>query len=332
MNNMKILKIGTRGSPLAMIQATKVAELLENLNSNLKIEIVKIKTTGDRIQNKRLSTIGGKALFTKELDIALASGKIHMAVHSIKDVETKLPPKMKIVCILKRDYADDALISNGNLKLKNLKKQAVVGTVSLRRQALLLRIRPDLRVVMIRGNVDTRLKKLDKKDVDALVLSLAGLNRLNLKHLASEVLDKKAFIPSAGQGAIAVQIYTGQNNLYSPNFLEKLLAPINCHKTFICIAAERAVLDALDGNCTTPVGAFAHLKDDKTISLSAFASTKDGIRFEQKTLLATLPNHLPSHLQNPLSSHLHNIDTATELGGKIGMHLRIVMGDDFDKI
>jgi hydroxymethylbilane synthase len=256
----KIL-IGTRGSPMALCQTERVRERLVTANPELDvadaIELVRIRTTGDRVQDRPLADIGGKGLFAKEIDIALLDGRIDLAVHSLKDLETWLPTGIEIACILPRDDPRDALLARKAASLLELPEGAIVGTASLRRQAQLLRQRPDLRIVPIRGNAETRIRKLDAGEVDATLLALCGLQRIGLAHLATEVLPRELMLPAVGQGAIAVECRTGDDRI------QQLLAPLHDGASAACVAAERALLAALDGSCHTPIAALAEIFGDR---------------------------------------------------------------------
>src|SRR6516165_8035202 len=203
------LRIGTRGSPMALRQTALVRDRLLMAHPDLAaagaVEIVTIRTTGDRVQDRRLAEIGGKGLFTKEIEEALFAGRIDLAVHSLKDVETWLPDGLEIACVLPRDDPRDAFVSIEAASLAVLPQGAVIGTASLRRQAQLLRRRPDLRVVPIRGNVNTRLRKLDSGEVDAMVLALCGLERLGMAGHATGILSPDVMLPAVGQGGLAIE-------------------------------------------------------------------------------------------------------------------------------
>src|SRR5215472_11469270 len=239
------LRIGTRGSPMALCQAALVRDRLVAAHPGLAaagaVEIVTIRTTGDRVQDRRLAEIGGKGLFTKEIEEALFAGRIDLAVHSLKDVETWLPEGLEIACVLARDDPRDAFLSIQAASLAALPQGAGIGTASLRRQAQLLRLRPDLRIVPIRGNVDTRLKKLQAGEIDAIVLALCGLERLDFTDQASEILPRETMLPAVGQGALAIECRADDGAVQ--RLVEGLHDPI----TSACVGAERAMLAALDG-------------------------------------------------------------------------------------
>jgi hydroxymethylbilane synthase len=233
------------------------------------VEIVTIRTTGDRVQDRRLAEIGGKGLFTKEIEEALFAGRIDIAVHSLKDVETWLPDGLEIACVLARDDPRDAFLSMQAPSLATLPKDAKIGTASLRRQAQLLRRRPDLVVVPIRGNVNTRLKKLDSGDVDAMVLALCGLERLGLAEHATEILSRDVMLPAVGQGALAIECRAEDDRLW------RLLEPLHDPGSAACVKAERAMLAALDGSCRTPIAGLAELDGDRLV-LEGLLLTPDG--------------------------------------------------------
>ena len=255
MTDPSVLAIGTRGSPLALAQAHQTQELLaEALGLDLaQVPLRIIRTTGDAIQDRPLSEAGGKGLFTKELDIALLSGAIDLAVHSAKDLPTWLPEGVAIAGYLPREDVRDAFISHRAARLQDLPHGALVGSASLRRQAQVRRLRPDLRVGLMRGNVETRLAKLERGEADATLLAVAGLRRLGLEHRAPAVLDTDSFLPAVGQGAIALAIRAGDSRV------EAAVAPILDAATGHALAAERAFLAVLDGSCRTPIAGHARL-------------------------------------------------------------------------
>lgn len=249
------LVIGTRGSPLALAQAHETQDRLVAAHGftveHLPLSI--IKTTGDAIQDRPLSEAGGKGLFTKELDIALLNGSIDLAVHSAKDLPTVLPEGIAVAGYLPREDVRDAFISRRYASLKDLPEGAVVGSASLRRQAELRRLRPDLKVTLLRGNVQTRLAKLDRGEVDATLLAMAGLRRLGMTDHVTAILDINEFLPAVGQGAIAITIRTGDERVRAA------LRPILDAPTGHALAAERAFLTVLDGSCRTPIAGHARI-------------------------------------------------------------------------
>jgi hydroxymethylbilane synthase len=253
------LRIGTRGSPLALAQAHETRDRLAAAHAALAapdaIEIVVIQTSGDRFQSGPLADLGGKGLFTKEIEEALLSGSIDMAVHSMKDVPTVLPDGLEIVCVLPREDPRDALLSVSAPRLAALPKGAIVGTASLRRKAILLNRRPDLEIVPFRGNVNTRMRKLAAGEVDATLLAVAGLNRLGKADAVTEALSPEDMLPAVCQGAIGIECRADDAATRA------LLAAIDHAPTARRIAAERALLAGLDGSCRTPIAALAEPAD-----------------------------------------------------------------------
>jgi hydroxymethylbilane synthase len=247
------LRIGTRGSPLALAQTALVRGRLAIAHDLApeRIEVRTIRTTGDTIRDRPLSELGGKGLFTKEIEEALAAGDVDLAVHSAKDMPTLLPAGLIIAAVLPREDPRDVFISRKVNSLRELPAAAVVGTASLRRQALVKRLRPDLEVVPFRGNVETRLRKLDAGEVDATLLALAGLKRLGLADAATATLAADEFIPAVGQGIIAIE--AREEDAATRN----LLAAINDADSMTALVAERAFLAVLDGSCRTPIAGHA---------------------------------------------------------------------------
>lgn len=257
-NTTRLLKIGTRGSPLALAQAHETRDRLMAAHGMAaeRFEIVVIKTTGDAVQDRSLSEIGGKGLFTKEIEEALLDGSIDIAVHSMKDMPTLLPDGLELSTYLPREDMRDAFISRRFDGIADLPKGAVVGTSSLRRRAQLLARRPDLRVVEFRGNVQTRLRKLDEGVAVATFLACAGLNRLGMEG-AAKPIDASDMLPAVAQGAIGIEQRSGDGAISA------LLAPLDHGETRLQLAAERAFLAALDGSCRTPIAALAQRVGDR---------------------------------------------------------------------
>lgn len=255
---MTKINIGTRGSPLALAQAYEVRDRLMVAHGLTQdaIEIHIISTEGDRIQDKALREFGGKGLFTKEIEAALIDKSIDLAVHSMKDVQTQLPDGLHITAILPREDVRDGFISNTVSSFEDLPHGAVVGTSSLRRQAQVKDRRPDLEVVTFRGSVQTRLEKLERGDVAATFLAVAGLNRLGLQEKLTAAIEPEVMLPAVAQGAIGLECRQGDERI------EALLAPLNDEETQICVTAERAFLRQLDGSCRTPIAALAILDGD----------------------------------------------------------------------
>ena len=267
----KPFRIGTRGSPLALAQASETRARLmaaHDLPEEM-FEIVVLSTTGDRVVDRPLSEIGGKGLFTLELEEQLASGELDFAVHSSKDMPTVLPEGLHISAYLPREDIRDAVIGRTAPSLTALPDGATVGTASLRRQALVRRLRPDIQVTIFRGSVGTRLRKLDEGHVDATLLAFAGLKRLAREEVVTELLDPKDFPPAPAQGAICIESRIGDKRI------DALLEAINHRPTYDAVSCERAFLMALDGSCRTPIAGYALCEGDH-IRFSGLILTPDG--------------------------------------------------------
>jgi len=292
---------------MALYQAGLVRDLLCAAHPELAtagaIELVPIRTTGDRVQTRLLAEIGGKGLFTKEIEEALLDRRIDLAVHSLKDMETVLPDGLEIGAVLARDDPRDALISRGGGGLAHLPQRARVGTASLRRRAQLLRRRGDLDVLPIRGNVDTRLAKLAGGEFDGLVLALCGLERLGKAGLASEILAPELMLPAVGQGALAIECRAGEAPVH------QLLAPLHDPASAACVAAERAMLAALDGSCRTPIAGLATIAGDR-LTLDGLLLAPDGSA-ERRDRIAGA------------------VGDAVGLGSELGARLRSGAGPEF---
>jgi hydroxymethylbilane synthase len=268
-----LFTIGTRGSPLALAQAHETQTRLAAAHGEPKerIAIRIIKVIGDQILDRALAEAGGKGLFTKEIDEAQLRGEVDLSVHSGKDLPTKLPAGLVEAGFLEREDPRDAFISLKAKTFMDLPAGAVVGTASLRRQAMVRRMRPDLRVELLRGNVQTRLAKLKSGEVDATILALAGLNRLGLAHEAASVMEADGFLPAVAQGAIGIVARAGDER-------SLVAARMICHAgTTTCVAAERAFLTVLDGSCKTPIAGFATLADGH-VTLKGLVLSPDGRR------------------------------------------------------
>ena len=251
------LKIGTRGSPLALAQAHETRRLLAYAHGcgEERFDIVIIRTSGDLIQDRALAQAGGKGLFTKEIDEAMLRGEIDVAVHSSKDLPTSLPDGIEIAGYLPREDVRDALICTRADSIAGLPPGGAFGTASLRRQAQVKRIRPDLQVGLLRGNVETRLSKVERGEIDATLLAYAGLKRLGLAHRATALLDIETFLPAVGQGAIGFTARTADSRA------KEALAPILDEPTGAALSVERAFLKVLDGSCRTPIAGHARIRD-----------------------------------------------------------------------
>lgn len=299
------LRIGTRGSPLAMVQARTVRSRLAAA-AGIKedtIELVVIRTTGDIIQDRTLAEEGGKGLFTKEIEEALLDQRVDLAVHSAKDMPTILPDGLILAACLEREDPRDVFISRKAGTLAELPRGASLGTTSPRRQAIAKRMRPDLAIVPLRGNVETRLRKLDNGDVDATLLALAGLKRLGLTEHATDIMGVEEFLPAAGQGAIGIEARAGDSRI------RELLARIDHADTSTAVVCERAFLAVLDGSCRTPIAGHA------TVS-------GDAVQFRG---LIARPDGAAAH---DISGTGHRIDAAT-IGADAGRELRHRAGPGF---
>lgn len=273
----KKIRIGTRGSPLALAQAEMVRDQLVAANHALHpdaVEIVVIKTSGDRILDRHLMTAGGKGLFTKEIEEALLAGSIDCAVHSSKDMPTALPDGLELAVFLAREDPRDAFVSPRFSHFLDLPTGATVGTASLRRRAQALRLRPDLQVVTFRGNVQTRLRKLEDGEADATFLALAGLNRLGESATATEKLTLEDFLPAPAQGAVTVEVRSDDDQM------KALLVPLHHEDTALAVQAERAFLAALDGSCRTPIAAHATRQGNLVMMQAMLLSLDGSVVFE----------------------------------------------------
>ena len=269
---LKKIKIGTRGSKLALWQSNFIADKLRAEYPTLEVEIIKITTKGDKILDSPLAKVGGKGLFTKELEIQMLDGNIDLAVHSLKDVPAQLSDDFVIAAVTEREEPFDAFVSNKYKHFRNLPAEAKIGTSSLRRSAQILSVRPDLKIENLRGNVDTRLKKLDTEDFDAIILAVAGLKRLGYENRITEILPTSIMLPAVGQGALAIE--TLKNNIEAKNII-KFLDDLNTRSV---VKAERAFLKLVDGNCQVPIGVYASI-EDKKITVEAIIVSLDGKKF-----------------------------------------------------
>ena len=304
---MKKIVIGSRGSKLALLYAEKAKQCLLN-SSNLsidEIEIKKIVTKGDQVQDKRLSEVGGKGLFSKNIEKELLDKKIDIAVHALKDMPALETKDLLTNCFLKRNDAREVLISSEGKTIENIKQNAIIGTSSFRREFQINNLRKDLKSKLIRGNVDTRIKKLKNKEYDAIILSLAGLNFLKLENQASQIFSTDEIIPSAGQGIIALQCRNDDDHIKS------LLGKINDKETAIRAIAERNVLKVLEGDCETAVGVHSKLNNGQII-LKAELFSLNG-------------------LQKFYEIGSSDIENSAELGFEIGKNLKHKAGDSYKK-
>jgi hydroxymethylbilane synthase len=292
------LKIGTRGSPLAMWQAHHVRQALLDAQPDLKVEIEIIRTTGDVSTEPPLTRIGGTGVFTKEIEDALLDRRVDLAVHSLKDLPTRLAGGLSLAAVLEREDPADALVARDGRTLSQLPAGAKVLTGSLRRRAQLLHRRPDLKIGEVRGNIQTRLKKFDESDASAIVLARAGLVRLNLAERITERFDPADFLPACGQGALAVEIRADDERL------EKLWRTLDHPPTRLATTAERAFLAALGGGCLAPVGAYGRMAGTpKNLTLTGMVAALDGSHLIRATIegaaddLVTLGERLAEQLR-----------------------------------
>ncbi|WP_092549627.1 hydroxymethylbilane synthase [Xenorhabdus koppenhoeferi] len=266
---MKTIRIATRQSPLAIWQAHYVQKQLEHFHSELKVELVPMVTRGDIILDTPLAKVGGKGLFVKELELALLEKRADIAVHSMKDVPVEFPDGLGLVTICERDDPRDAFVSVEYASLDGLPVGSIVGTSSLRRQCQLRQLRPDLVIRDLRGNVGTRLSKLDNGDYDAIILATAGLKRLGLEERIRMPLAPELLLPAVGQGAVGIECRLDDQQT------RELLEPLNHARTEICVLAERAMNSRLEGGCQVPIGSYAIWQEDK-IWLRALVGAPDG--------------------------------------------------------
>ena len=289
------VRIGTRGSPLALWQARWAATALQHRHAALKTEIVVIKTAGDRNRRDPLPQIGGKGLFVKDIEEALLRGEIEVAVHSMKDMPTDLPDGLHVSAVPRRAEVRDAFIGKGGRRLSRIDGPWRIGTGSLRRQAQLRAFSDSLQVCDLRGNVDTRLRKLRQGDVDGVVLAAAGLERLGLASEITELLPIDVMLPAAGQGALALETAIG-------HWVDVLLAPLNDPAAAAAVTAERAVLQHLGGGCSVPIAALGQCHDDR-LHVQALVSSPDGSRALRRDISG--PRAEAAALGERLAAQLH---------------------------
>ena len=307
MKNKKII-IGSRGSKLALIYAEKAREKILSYTKNFGIEEVIIKeivTKGDQVQNKRLSEVGGKGLFSKAIEVELLDNKIDIAVHALKDMPSEETEGLLTNCFLERNDPREILISKGNKHLKDLAPNSIIGTSSFRREFQIKKMRKDLECKLIRGNVDTRIKKLNENLYDAIILSYAGINALRLNQNISQIFSTSEVIPCAGQGVIALQCRNNDEELI------ELLKMVNHQLTHNSIRAERNVLKVLEGDCETAVGVFASI---------------DAGKINLETELCSLDGSKRFHLKS-----FETVDKADELGIEMGKTLKRISNNSYKK-
>jgi hydroxymethylbilane synthase len=279
----KTIRIGTRGSQLALYQAKKVKTTLEDSFPELQVELKIIKTKGDKILDVALSKIGDKGLFTKEIENELLDRSVDLAVHSLKDLPTKLPDGLKLSAVLERGEYRDALVSKNGKKLADLKAGDIVATSSLRRIAGLLKRNNQIVIKDIRGNINSRLQKMEDGYCDAMIMAAAGLQRLGLERYITEIIDPDVIMPAVSQGAIAIE-----TRLNDPE-IDLLMEKINHTATWNAITAERAFLEHLEGGCQVPLGCYSKV-DNNTLILKGFVASTDGTQFINETISGEIAN------------------------------------------
>lgn len=278
---MKKIRIGTRGSKLALWQANHIKNLLEDHNKDISFELVIIKTSGDKILDTALSKIGDKGLFTKELENALLNNEIDLAVHSMKDVPTNLDERLYISTITKREVSNDIFISNKYKTIEEMPEKSTIGTSSLRRKAQLANFRKDIDFIDIRGNVDTRLQKLDNNEYDAIILAYAGVYRLGLNNRITQKIPFEISLPAVGQGAIGIEIRV--NDDFTQNAIHK----INDLETFFCVSIERVFMNKLEGGCQIPIACQTFF-DKNNLIIKALVSDINGNKVIKEELAKNL--------------------------------------------
>lgn len=308
-----LIRIGTRRSRLALAQSGMMQRAIA-AGTGLpldRVPLVEIVTTGDRVQDRRLLEIGGKALFTKEIEEALLEGRVDVAVHSMKDVPAEQPPGLAIAAIPEREDASDAFVSAVYDGFDALPMGAILGTASLRRQAQALALRPDLQVRMLRGNVDTRLRRLAEGEFDAILLATSGLNRLGRSEVIRERLSLDAFLPAPGQGALALQ--TREDDV-GESETATWIAALNHPLTALAVAAERGAMTALEGSCRTAVGAHAALGDGRLLLTTEMLSPDGSARWRRSGMLDDVADR-------------HALQAARLLGQGLGAQVHAMAGD-----
>lgn len=277
----KVIRIGTRGSLLAWTQSSGVKDRIEAQHPGVKVELVKIVTIGDKILDVPLAQVGGKGLFVKEIEEALLRKEVDLAVHSMKDVPTDLPADLHLGIVSRREDPRDAFISNRYRTFSDLPVNALVGTSSLRRRAQLLHLKPGLAIENLRGNLDTRLRKLDENQYDAIIVAVAGLRRLGLADRVTAFFSPQEMLPAIGQGALGIELRREDNELLQS------LSFLNDHETAVAVRAERGFLARLEGGCQVPIGAFGQVSADQ-VTLTGMVAAVDGGRIIKETMTGTI--------------------------------------------
>jgi len=281
---MNVIRIGTRGSPLAVWQAEWVRSRLLALHPEYTAEIVKIKTTGDKILDVPLAKVGGKGLFVKEIETALLEGGIDLAVHSMKDMPAEIPPGLCIGVVPERENPLDILISRNGHSFKDLREKANLGSSSLRRGAQVRHIRPDITVQPLRGNLDTRIRKLETEGLDAIILAAAGVKRLGMESRITEYMSEDIMLPAIGQGALSIEVREDDNAI------RDLIAPVDHRETRLAIESERAFLSRLEGGCQVPIAAHAKIVGDQ-IDLTGLVAEVDGSVLLRENVTGSVDKH-----------------------------------------
>ncbi|OEU47485.1 MAG: hydroxymethylbilane synthase [Desulfobacterales bacterium C00003060] len=292
---MKVIRIGTRGSPLALWQAEWVRSQILVLHPDYKVELIKIKTTGDRITDVPLAQVGGKALFVKEIEVALIEGGIDLAVHSMKDMPAEIPSGLCIGAVPKRENPLDVLISRNTHSFEGLPKGARLGSSSLRRGAQVRHVRPDIAVLPLRGNLDTRIRKLETEGLDAIIVAAAGVKRLGLEDRITEYLSEAIMLPAVGQGALAIEMREDDS------FVQRLVFPLDHRETRLAVESERAFLCRLEGGCQVPIAAKAEVIEDQ-LHMTGLVAEVDGSVLFREVIAGSVDQHedLGAELANRL--------------------------------
>ncbi|MCU9614037.1 hydroxymethylbilane synthase [Caldibacillus lycopersici] len=292
---MRKIIIGSRRSKLALTQTHWVIDQLKKIGAPFEFEVKEIVTKGDQILNVTLSKVGGKGLFVNEIENSMLNKEIDMAVHSMKDMPAVLPQGLTIGAIPEREDARDVLIARNNLKLKELPAGSIIGTSSLRRKAQLLAIRPDIEVKWIRGNIDTRLKKLETEEYDAIILAAAGLKRMGWSDdVVTEFLQADSCIPAVGQGSLSIECRADDHELL------EWLNKITSEQTKLAVLAERAFLTKMEGSCQVPIGGYAVVNEANEVELTAFVSSPDGKTILKEKVIGTNPQEIGEEAGNRL--------------------------------
>lgn len=281
---MRTIRIGSRASQLALAQAAIIVEQLREHFPQHQYEVIKIKTMGDKILDKTLDKIGGKGLFVKEIQNALLENRIDLAVHSMKDMPAQTLEQLHLAAIPRREDPRDALVTKKKVSLRQLGEGAVIGSSSLRRQAQLLNIRPDLKIIPIRGNVGGRLEKLENQPMDGVILAVAGLKRLGLAHRIDEAFTLSEFVPAVGQGALGCEIRRSDEELYH------MLQKINDEESYQAVMAERSFLALMEGGCHIPIGAYGE-KIGHLLKLTAMVASPDGGQVLKESMTGDLKDY-----------------------------------------